>query len=230
MPQSVALTNVSRHFATAAGRFDALKPLSLEFDTGEYVGILGPSGSGKSTLLNLIAGIDRPSGGRIEVSGNDITTLGESKLAIFRGRHIGVVFQFFQLIPTLTALENVHLAMDLVGAIAARDRRTRAAALLDRLGLSGHCNKLPAALSGGEQQRVAIARALANDPAVLAADEPTGNLDTGNSERIDEIFRDCAAEGRTVLVATHDTGHLDQFSRLIRLIDGEVGDDSPGQG
>jgi putative ABC transport system ATP-binding protein len=225
MNTTVRLARASRHFDTDAGRFEALKPLDLIATEGEYVGILGPSGSGKSTLLNLIGGIDRPSAGTVEVGGKDISTLSESQLAAFRGRTIGIVFQFFQLIPTLSVMENVLLAMDLVRAVPAPRRKGRARDLLAQVGVDGHRNKLPSALSGGEQQRVAIARALANDPAILIADEPTGNLDSNNSEMIQSIFESCAEDGRTVLVATHETERLDHYHRLLRLADGHVVED-----
>jgi putative ABC transport system ATP-binding protein len=221
----IDLNQASKHYKTPAGDFEALKPVSLVVGQGEYLAITGPSGSGKSTLLNLIGGIDRPSQGTVSINGQDITRLGESRLAGFRGRQIGIVFQFFQLIPTLTALENVQMALDLVQSIGARQRKPRAEAMLDEVGLHAHRHKLPAALSGGEQQRVAIARALANDPPILLADEPTGNLDSANSERIHELFGAFAENGRTVLVATHDTHSLRQYSRLLRLADGRVESD-----
>jgi putative ABC transport system ATP-binding protein len=223
----IHLKQTSKHFKTPAGDFEALKPVSLSIVAGEYIAITGPSGSGKSTLLNLIGGIDHPSSGTISISGEDITGLNESRLARFRGQTIGVVFQFFQLIPTLTALENVQMALDLVRSLPAGQRKKRAEEVLDDVGLFTHRHKLPAALSGGEQQRVAIARALANDPPLLLADEPTGNLDSANSERVNAIFSDCANSGRTVLVATHDTHSLHQYSRLLRLADGRLETDKP---
>jgi putative ABC transport system ATP-binding protein len=216
----ISLKHASKHFKTPAGDFEALKPISLGIAPGEYIAITGPSGSGKSTLLNLIGGIDHPSSGTISISGEDITLLNESRLARFRGQKIGVVFQFFQLIPTLTAIENVQMALDLVRSLPTGQRKKRAEKVLDDVGLHTHRHKLPAALSGGEQQRVAIARALANDPPILLADEPTGNLDSANSEKVNAIFSDCASNGRTVLVATHDTHSLHRYSRLLRLADG----------
>jgi putative ABC transport system ATP-binding protein len=187
--------------------------------------VIGPSGSGKSTLLNLIAGIDKPSSGQVRVAGQEVSRMKESRLAAFRGRQIGIVFQFFQLIPTLTVLENVLLAMDLVRVIPAAKRRARSLHLLAQVGVENHKDKLPSKLSGGEQQRVAIARALANDPPILVADEPTGNLDSKNSEIISGIFHDCAADGRTVLVATHETKNQGQYSRLVNLADGVLQND-----
>ena len=222
MPSTVALENVSKTYATGAGRFDALLPLDLNFDAGEFVGLVGPSGSGKSTLLNLLSGIDHPSSGHVSVAGQTLYDLSESRLADFRGRNIGIVFQFFQLVPTLTVFENVILAMDLVASIPKGSRRIRALELLEQMGVRRHKDKLPAKLSGGEQQRVAIARALANDPQILIADEPTGNLDSENSDIITQLFENCANDGRLVVVATHETRGLDRFSRVVALADGMV--------
>jgi len=222
MPPAIQVKHASRHYLVGQSRFDALLPTDLTIQRGEYIGLVGPSGSGKSTLLNLVAGIDRPSAGSVRIAGHDITVMKESRLAAFRGREIGIVFQFFQLIPTLSVLENLVLAMDLVGAVPRPQRRRHAMSLLEDVGVENHARKLPSELSGGEQQRVAIARALANDPPILVADEPTGNLDSANSETIEGIFRDCAARGRTVIVATHETTRLDQFGRLLRLADGAL--------
>ncbi len=218
----IHLEQAGKRFKTPAGDFEALQPVSLTITQGEYVAITGPSGSGKSTLLNLVGGIDHPSAGSISINGVNITRLNESRLARFRGKQIGIVFQFFQLIPTLTALENVQMALDLVRSVPVGQRKNRAEEMLDNVGLHTHRHKLPAALSGGEQQRVAIARALANDPHILLADEPTGNLDSANSERISELFSDCAGNGRTVLVATHDNRGLHRYSRLLKLADGKL--------
>jgi len=230
MPTTVALENVSKSYTTGAGRFDALLPLDLHFDAGEFVGLVGPSGSGKSTLLNLLSGIDHPSSGQVTVAGQALYDLSESHLADFRGRHIGIVFQFFQLVPTLTVLENVILAMDLVASIPKGLRRARALDLLEQMGVKRHQDKLPTKLSGGEQQRVAIARALANDPRILIADEPTGNLDSENSDMISQLFEDCANDGRLVVVATHETRGLDRFSRVVALADGMVDKDEHKEG
>lgn len=222
MTATVNFLNVAKQYKTGAGLFNALLPLDLNFKAGEFVGLVGPSGSGKSTLLNLLSGIDHPSSGLVSIAGNRISDLSESDLADFRGAHIGIVFQFFQLIPTLSVLENVVLAMDLVGTIDKKERKPRAIMLLDQMGLKRHQDKLPAKLSGGEQQRVAIARALANDPPILIADEPTGNLDSENSDHITTIFENCAKAGRLVIMATHETQDLDRFSRVISLKDGAV--------
>jgi putative ABC transport system ATP-binding protein len=227
MQTVIQLHGAARRYAGGQVHFDALKPTNLEVAQGEYVGLVGASGSGKSTLLNLIAGIDHPTAGRVEVMGEHIGRLGESRLAAFRGRHIGIVFQFFQLVPTLTVVENVVLAMDLVGSIPRAGRWPRALDLLAEVGVECHARKLPASLSGGEQQRVAIARALANDPAILIADEPTGNLDTRNREVVGGIFESCVDQGRTVVVATHDTTTLGRYARLFRLEDGRVSEARP---
>jgi putative ABC transport system ATP-binding protein len=172
-------------------------------------------------LLHLISGIDRPSCGSVRVDGTDLGKLSESALSRFRGRSIGIVFQFFELIPTLTALENILLAMDLVNVLPAAQRRARALTLLDQMGIVAHARKLPSRLSGGEQQRVAIARALANDPPILVADEPCGNLDSVNGELVTALFAQCAADGRTVVVATHERTGLERYDRVLRIVDGE---------
>ena len=220
MDTVIRLQAASKSYLVDQRNITVLHPTDLSIARGEYVAITGPSGSGKSTLLNLITGIDRASGGMVTIDGQNFGGLSEDKLARLRGNLVGIVFQFFQLIPTLTALENIMLPMDLVGSVASRTRRKRAMTLLEQVGVGAHAKKLPSKLSGGEQQRVAIARALANDPAVLVADEPTGNLDSGNAENIREIFKQCADDGRTVVVATHDPSGLNRFDRVISLRDG----------
>jgi putative ABC transport system ATP-binding protein len=218
----VNLAQVTKNYDTPAGEFPALCGIDLEINAGELVAIVGKSGSGKSTLLNLIAGIDRPSFGKVVVAGTNVGELSENRLAAWRGRNIGLVFQFFQLMPTLTAAENVMLAMDFVGKVPARERRQRALALLDQTGIARHAGKLPAALSGGEQQRVAIARALANDPPLLLADEPTGNLDSQTGAAVFEIFASLTRKGKTVLIVTHERDLAVQFSRTVELVDGAL--------
>jgi putative ABC transport system ATP-binding protein len=228
---TIELKQATKSYDTGAGRFDALKSLSLAMMSGEFVGLVGPSGSGKSTLLNLVSGLDHPSSGEIRVAGERLGDLSETELARFRGKKIGFVFQFFQLVPTLTVLENILLSMDLVGAIGRAERRGRALDLLDRVGVQIHRDKMPSRLSGGEQQRVAIARALANDPPILVADEPTGNLDSENGDRMMDLFTSCAADGRLVIVATHDRARLHRFSRVLTLRDGTlVADEGNGHG
>jgi putative ABC transport system ATP-binding protein len=218
----ISLRHVSRSWATAAGTFTALDDVSLDVDPGELVALVGASGSGKSTLLNVVAGIDRPSAGTVRVGDAEVHAMSERLLPTWRGRTVGVVFQFFQLLPTLTAIENVMLPMDFGDAWPPRERRDRAAALLARLGVSDQADKLPSTLSGGQQQRVAIARALANAPSVLLADEPTGNLDSRNAASILELFGALAADGQTVLMATHDAGIQRLASRTVTITDGRI--------
>jgi len=218
----IKLRNVSRVYDTAAGPFTALRNLDLDVHPGELVALVGKSGSGKSTLLNVIGGIDTPSTGTVTVAGETIQAMNESRLAEWRGRKVGFIFQFFQLLPTLTAAENVMLPMDFCGSVRPRDRRRRAMELLDRFAVAQQADKLPASLSGGEQQRVAIARALANDPAVVLADEPTGNLDSTNGGAVLDLFRALASGGTTVLIATHDRDVARVIDRTIELADGSV--------
>jgi len=218
----ITLSHVSKTYETPAGKFAALKYIDLEIRGGEFVGVVGKSGSGKSTLLNMIAGIDRPSSGSIAVAGTEIHALSENTLAVWRGRNVGFVFQFFQLLPTLTAAENVMLPMDFSRTIPLRERRKRAVALLDRVGVERQADKLPATLSGGEQQRVAIARALANEPPLVLADEPTGNLDSVTATEILDLFRDMANRGTTVLIATHEAGIARVIDRRVEIADGRL--------
>jgi putative ABC transport system ATP-binding protein len=218
----ISLRGLSKTFTTPAGSFPALRGIDLEVGAGEFVGIVGRSGSGKSTLLNLIAGLDRPSGGTVTVSGCDLSGLGHDRLAAWRGRSVGVVFQFFQLLPTLTVAENVMLPMDFCNTVPPRERRARAASLLEQVGIGAQADKLPATLSGGEQQRAAIARALANDPPLLLADEPTGNLDSVTSADVFALLASFAASGRTVVMVTHERETLTGVRRTVTLSDGAV--------
>src|SRR5476651_1010935 len=200
----IDLDRLTKTFETPAGPFSALRGIDFHVASGELVAVVGKSGSGKSTLLNLIGGIDRPSTGTVTVGGAEIHAWSENQLATWRGRTVGFVFQFFQLLPTLTAAENVMLPMDFCRTVASRARRGRALDLLDRAGVAEQADKLPASLSGGQQQRVAIARALANDPPVVLADEPTGNLDSVTASSVLDLFRRMADGGTTVVIATHD--------------------------
>ena len=218
----IEMNRAERSFRQGDSITHALWPTDLTIGKGELVAVVGRSGSGKSTFLNMVTGVDRPTSGSVIVDGVDVTTLGESDLAGFRGRKIGIVFQFFELIPTLTVIENVLLAMDLVGAIPAVNRRERAFTLLEQLEVAGQARKLPSRLSGGQQQRVAVARALANDPPIIVADEPSGNLDSTNSEMVFSIFRQLAATGRTVIVATHEHLHLERYDRVLEIADGRL--------
>jgi putative ABC transport system ATP-binding protein len=218
----ISLRGVGKSYATHSGSFAALHDVTLDIRRGEFVGVVGQSGSGKSTLLNLISGIDRPSRGQLFVGGAAVHAMREREMATWRGRSVGIVFQFFQLLPTLTTIENVMLPMDLCSRWPARDRARRARALLDQLGVADQAHKLPATLSGGQQQRVAIARALANEPAVLLADEPTGNLDSHNAANILELFATLAREGQTIVAATHDAGMHRVCTRTIAIADGRM--------
>ena len=218
----ISLHQVNKTYETPAGKFAALKNIDLEIEPGQFVGIVGKSGSGKSTLLNMVAGIDRPSAGSVAVAGTEIQSLSENKLAAWRGRNVGFVFQFFQLLPTLTAAENVMLPMDFSKGVPLRERRKRALALLERVGVGVQADKLPATLSGGEQQRVAIARALANEPPLVLADEPTGNLDSVTATAILDLFRDMANRGTTVVIATHEADIARVIDRRIEISDGTL--------
>jgi len=218
----ISLRGVGKSYTTHAGNFAALRNVTLDIAAGEFVGIVGQSGSGKSTLLNLLSGIDRATVGELFVDGVALHEVRESAVAKWRGRSVGIVFQFFQLLPTLTAIENVMLPMDLCAQWAPRERDDRARALLEQLGVADQAHKLPATLSGGQQQRVAIARALANAPAVLLADEPTGNLDSHNAAIILELFASLAQQGQTIVAATHDAGVQRVCTRTVAIADGEI--------
>ena len=219
----IELDGVHKTFAARGGQeFVALRGMSLAVAAGEHVAVLGKSGSGKSTLLNMVAGLDRPSSGRIQVAGVELTRMGENALALWRGRNVGVVFQFFQLLPTLTNAENIVLAMEFVGFMDPSTRRARAMTLLERVGLADHAHKLPSMLSGGQQQRVAIARALANDPPILVADEPTGNLDSETAADIGALFNELTDQGKTLVIMTHDASLARSAHRVVELKDGSV--------
>ncbi|MGH2542203.1 MAG: ABC transporter ATP-binding protein [Ardenticatenaceae bacterium] len=219
----IDLRGVVKEYESAAGTFQALRGVDMQVDQGEFVAVVGKSGSGKSTLINMITGIDRPTSGEVLVGDTAVHTLKEGKLAQWRGRNLGVVFQFFQLLPTLTVVENVMLPMDFCDMYARRERHKRAMHLLELVEMTEHANKLPSATSGGQQQRVAIARALANDPPILVADEPTGNLDSTTAEAIFQLFNDLVAqENKTILMVTHDTDLIRRVTRAIIVHDGEL--------
>jgi putative ABC transport system ATP-binding protein len=209
-------------YKTPAGEFPALRGVNLQMHAGEFVGVVGKSGSGKTTLINMLTGIDHPSSGQVLVDSVAIHQLNENQMSQWRGRNLGVVFQFFQLLPTLTILENVTLPMDLCNTYPLRERKERAMHLLELVDIAENAPKLPSELSGGQQQRAAIARALANDPPILAADEPTGNLDSRTAATIFELFQTLVAQGKTLLVVTHDNDLATRASRIIELADGEV--------
>ena len=221
----INLRQVVKTYETPSGSFTALRDVNLPIKAGGFVAVVGKSGSGKTTLLNLLAGIDRPSSGSITIADTELRSLSESQLAEWRGRTIGLVFQFFQLLPTLTVIENVMLPMDFVDVIPAPERRSKALKLLERVGIQDQADKLPVTLSGGQQQRAAIARALANDPPILMADEPTGNLDEATRKSVLELFADLNAEGRTLIVVTHERDVSSYANREVMLVDGHVAND-----
>ncbi len=217
----IRLESVTRIYTMGQRQLYALRDVSLEIRAGEFVAIVGPSGSGKSTLLNLICGIDKPDQGNVWVDGFQVNVQGENTLSKWRGEKIGIVFQFFQLLPTLTALENVMLPMELRNTFT-NHRRERAAAALERVGLAERASQLPSELSGGEQQRVAIARALANDPPILLADEPTGNLDSETGMRVVELLAELNRAGKTIVLVTHEEVLARTVGRIVRVRDGKI--------
>jgi putative ABC transport system ATP-binding protein len=218
----IDLRRVSKSYDTPSGPFPALRHVDLFVAPGELVAITGKSGSGKSTLLNLVSGIDRPTEGEIVVAGTAVHASTEHALARWRGATVGIVFQFFQLLPTLTIAENVMLPMDFLGARPKKMRRPHALGLLARVGLADQADKLPATLSGGEQQRAAIARALANDPPIVTADEPTGNLDSETAARLIDVFRALAGDGTTIVIATHERDIARVATQTVALDDGRI--------
>jgi ABC-type lipoprotein export system ATPase subunit len=218
----IQMRRIVKTFETPAGEFTALKGVNATFRRGEFVSVVGKSGSGKSTLINMITGIDRPTSGEVMIGDTYVHTLNESDMARWRGQNLGIVFQFYQLLPMLSLLENVILPMDFSGVVAPDVREQRALALLDRVGLADYAHKVPAEVSGGQQQSAAIARALANDPPVICADEPTGNLDTRAAEAVVAILEELAKQGKTVLMVTHDPTLAGRASRSLLLSDGEI--------
>lgn len=219
---AVELSAVRKVFITGAGEFAALKGVDLQVSSGEFVAVVGKSGSGKSTLINMITGIDRPTEGEVWVAGTPVHTLTENQIAVWRGRTVGVVFQFFQLLPALTALENVMLPMDFCNIYDPADRPERALELLELVGVADQADKVPANLSGGQQQRVAIARSLANDPPLLVADEPTGNLDSRTAEQVIDLFGELTRHGKTILMVTHDKDIAHRASRIVTVSEGRI--------
>ena len=218
----IDLREVNKYYKTAIGDYHALKSIDLQINAGEFVSIIGKSGSGKSTLLNMITGIDRPSTGEVFVNDTAVHQLNENKMARWRGKNLGIVFQFFQLLPTISVIENIMLPMDFCRTYPMREREKRALSLLEMVELADHAYKLPTALSGGQQQRVAIARALANDPPVIIADEPTGNLDSKTADSVFELFKNLVAQGKTIIVVTHDSGLAKRTERTALIADGEI--------
>lgn len=218
----IELNKVSKAYDVAAGKFLALKEVDMQASAGEFVAVVGKSGSGKSTLINMITGIDTPTSGEVFVAETPVHTMDQEQLAAWRGRNVGIVFQFFQLLPTLTIAENIILPMDFCNTFPVNERRARATSLLEKVGIAEQADKLPADLSGGQQQRAAIARAMANDPPLIVADEPTGNLDSVTSDAVMQLFANLAAEGKTVLMVTHERDLSRFFTRSIALADGKI--------
>jgi putative ABC transport system ATP-binding protein len=218
----IAMEQIVKTFSNAAGQFTALKEVTACFYPGEFVSVVGKSGSGKSTLVNMITGIDHPTSGTVRIGGTFVHNLSENDMSIWRGRNLGIVFQFFQLLPTLTLLENVILPMYLAGLYKPAERERRAYELLNLVGLGGLEDKLPAAVSGGQQQSAAIARALANDPPILIADEPTGNLDSRTADEVFAIFSNLIDQGKTILMVTHDISLAKRTTRTLLISDGEI--------
>src|SRR3954451_6905797 len=218
----IDLRQVEKTYQSAAGSFTALKRVDLQIDRGEFVAIIGKSGSGKSTLINMITGIDRPTSGEVLVGNVPVHTLSEGQMAAWRGRNLGIIFQFFQLLPALSIIENVMLPMDFCNMYTPRERPERAMQLLSQVEMAEQAHKLTSAVSGGQQQRVAIARALANDPPVLIADEPTGNLDSKTANAVFQLFRDLVANGKTVVMVTHDSALAKRVDRAVIVADGAI--------
>ena len=225
----IHLKDVRKAYKTPAGDFLALSGIDLQVQEGEFLAVVGKSGAGKSTLVNMITGIDRPSAGEIRVGTQAIQDMNEDQIATWRGKHVGVVFQFFQLLPMLTCAENVMMPMDFAGLYnGPRERRQRALHLLEQVGIAEHADKVPSAVSGGQRQRVAIARALANDPMLLAADEPTGNLDSKTADAMFQVFERLVAEGKTIVLVTHDRDLAARATRRVHIADGQIVDEGQG--
>ena len=222
----VEIKDVVKRFPVGSTEITILKGISFQVQKGEFLSIVGPSGNGKSTLLNMITGIDRPTSGEIVVTGRQVHKMSEDKLAAWRGENVGIIFQFFQMLPTLSLLDNVVLPMELAGKYSSRERQARAAHLLETVGLAAQMHQLPGAVSGGEQQRAAIARALANDPPLLVGDEPTGNLDSRTSNDILELFSQVAGQGKTLVMVTHSPEMAARAPRVIEIRDGRINRDT----
>jgi putative ABC transport system ATP-binding protein len=218
----IDLRAVVKDYVTEAGSFRALRGVDLQVDAGEFVAVVGKSGCGKSTLMNMMTGIDRATAGDVWVGGTHLNHLSEGRTAEWRGRTVGVIFQFFQLLPTLTVAENVMLPMDFGGLWTPKEREERAMALLGQVEMADQADKLPSATSGGQQQRAAIARALANDPPILVADEPTGNLDSATAEAVIRLFDDLVAAGKTIVMVTHDRELGAHAGRTVHMADGQL--------
>jgi putative ABC transport system ATP-binding protein len=218
----IQLRDIVKIYRTAAGDLTALKGISADIYPGEFVGVIGKSGAGKSTLVNMMTGVDRLTSGEVRVGDVLVHDLNENQMALWRGRNIGVIYQSFELLPQLSLLDNVMFPMDLCGLFRRRKSSERARQLLTQVGLEEHMQKPPTRISGGQQQRVAIARALANDPPIIVADEPTGNLDSKTAEDIFYLFEGLVQQGRTIVMVTHDETLHKRFSRVFEIADGEI--------
>ncbi len=223
----IQLKNIVKRFPVGDEEVTVLRGISLDIHSGEFVSIVGPSGNGKSTLLNMITGIDRPSEGEVVVTGQPVHALGENQLAKWRGQQVGIIFQFFQMLPSLTLAQNVSLPMEFAGKYGRSERQERAMHLLEMVGLVEQAKKLPSMVSGGQQQRAAIARALANDPPLLVADEPTGNLDAKTAAQVFELFMKLVQEqGKTLLMVTHDQELAGRIPRQVEIVNGHIAADN----
>jgi putative ABC transport system ATP-binding protein len=218
----IQVSDVVKKFTVGDREVTILKSISFEINRGEFVSIVGPSGNGKSTLLNMITGIDRPSDGEIVVTDREVHRMSENQLAGWRGDNVGIIFQFFQMLPALSLLQNVILPMDFARKYSPKERRQRAMELLDLVGLADQAHKLPSMVSGGQQQRAAIARALANDPPLLVGDEPTGNLDSRTAGEVFDLFQQLVEQGKTMLMVTHDKELARRVPRRIEITDGRI--------
>jgi putative ABC transport system ATP-binding protein len=221
----IQLRQVVKNYPLGEGQVEVLKGITFDIHPGEYVALVGSSGNGKSTLLNMVAGIDQPTSGAVMVAGRPLHKMNENQLAAWRGPNLGIVFQFFQLLPALSLLQNIIMPMDFLGELSPKQRRRRAHHLLERVGLAGHADKLPSMISGGQQQRAAIARALANDPPIVVADEPTGNLDAQTSEELLTLFDRLSASGKTLLMVTHSQALAQRAGRIIEIQNGLISRD-----
>ena len=225
----VQIKDVVKSFPVGDEEVTILKGISFMVNQGEFVSIVGPSGNGKSTLLNMITGIDRPSSGEMNVTGMPVHKMSENELAIWRGESVGIIFQFFQMLPALSLAQNVVLPMELAGKYTRGERRARAMELLELVGLADQAQKLPGMVSGGQQQRAAIARALANDPPLLVGDEPTGNLDSKTANEVFELFLKLVESGKTMLMVTHDKELATRMPRTIEIANGLIASDNRSQ-
>ncbi len=218
----IQIKDVIKSFKVGDGEVTILKGISFDVKNGEFVSIVGPSGNGKSTLLNMITGIDRPSAGQVVVTGREVHKMSENQLASWRGENVGIIFQFFQMLPALSLLQNVILPMDFAGKYSSKERRERAMHLLETVGLADQAEKLPSMVSGGQQQRAAIARALANDPPLIVADEPTGNLDSRTAGDVFELFTQLVEQGKTMIMVTHDKELAKRVPRVVEITNGKI--------